>query len=125
MNLPEIGLLVISVLASAFGQLFLKLGAMKLGKVHGGNVISHILNIILTPELLAGLAFYGVGAIAYILILTRVNISVAAPAASLIYIFAVLMGYFFFNETITLPRAVGLGFIACGVVLVVWEKNPG
>jgi uncharacterized membrane protein len=117
----EFCLLLISVLTSALGQLFLKLGATKLGKVNADNAVSHILNIILTPELLAGLACYGLGAIAYILLLTRVNLSVAGPSASIIYVFSVLIGYFVFKETIPIYRAFGLGFIVCGVLLVVWK----
>lgn len=123
MTLQEFCLLLVSVLTSALGQLFLKLGATKLGKVTAGNAVSHILNIILTPELLIGLGCYGLGAIAYILLLTRVNLSVAGPSASVIYVFSVLMGYFIFKETIPFYRAFGLGFIVCGVLLVVWKPS--
>jgi multidrug transporter EmrE-like cation transporter len=117
----EFCLLLISVLTSSVGQFLLKLGATKLGKVNADNAISHILNIILTPELLAGLACYGLGAIAYILLLTRVNLSVAGPSAAIMYVFSVLIGYFFFKEVIPVYRAFGLGFIVFGVVLVVWK----
>lgn len=122
MNLQEFCLLLFSVLVSATGQFFLKIGALKLGKVTGSNLVSHILNIIMVPELLAGLACYGLGAIAYILLLTRVKLSVAGPSASLIYIFSVLMGYFIFKESIPIYRLFGMGFIVCGVILVVWQK---
>lgn len=107
---------------SAAGQFFLKMGAMRLGKVDATNWLGHLLGVFTTPELLAGLCFYGIGAIAYILVLTRVNLSVAGPAAALIYIFSVVMGYFFFRETIPFSRAVGLGLIICGVLLVIWQK---
>jgi uncharacterized membrane protein len=119
----EFCLLLVSVLTSAMGQLFLKKGALTLGKVDGSNFLNHILNIIFTPELLLGLSCYGLGAIAYILLLTRVSLSVAGPSASIIYVFSVLIGYFIFKETIPLHRAFGLGFIVCGVVLVVWKAN--
>ncbi|GFE67674.1 EamA family transporter [Chroococcus sp. FPU101] len=122
MNLQEFCLLLFSVLVSATGQFFLKIGALKLGKVTGSNLVSHIFNIIMVPELLAGLACYGLGAIAYILLLTRVKLSVAGPSASLIYIFSVLMGYFIFKESIPIYRLFGMGFIVCGVILVVWQK---
>ncbi len=121
MSYKELCLLLASVLASAMGQLFLKLGATQLGAVNAGNAVNHILNILLTPALLAGLSFYGLGAIAYILLLTRVKLSVAGPSAALIYVFSVLIGYFFFKETIPLYRVCGLGLIVCGVVLVVWK----
>jgi multidrug transporter EmrE-like cation transporter len=114
----EFGLLLISVVASTIGQLCLKLGALQLGKVTSDNVVSHILKIATTPALLAGLAAYGIGAISYILLLTRVKLSIAAPAASLIYITSVLIGYFVFNESIPPTRLIGLGLIMVGVVLV-------
>ncbi|MDJ0658552.1 MAG: EamA family transporter [Crocosphaera sp.] len=123
MSFQEFCLLLVSVLTSAMGQLFLKMGATKLGKVDASNALSHILNIILTPELILGLSCYGLGAIAYILLLTRVSLSVAGPSASIIYVFSVLIGYFIFKETIPVHRAFGLGFIVCGVLLVVWKGN--
>lgn len=118
MTPQEFGLLLISVVASTFGQFFLKLGALQLGKVNSENALSHVLSIATTPPLLVGLMAYGVGAIAYILLLTRVKLSVAAPSASLIYLTSVLIGYFVFNESITATRLVGLGLIMGGVVLV-------
>ena len=122
MTLSEFGLFFIAILTSATGQFLLKAGALKLGKVNATNWISHIFGVLMTPELLAGLCCYGLGALAYILLLTRVNLSVAGPSAALIYVFSVLMGYFFFREAIPLSRAVGLGLIICGVLLVIWKK---
>ncbi|WP_413175202.1 EamA family transporter [Anabaena azotica] len=122
MTPPEFSLLLISVLISVAGQFLLKMGALKLGKVHAGNFFSLIFNIITIPELLLGLTCYGIGAIAYILLLTRVNLSVAAPAVSVGYIFSVLLGYFILKEPIPLLRIVGLGLIVMGVILVVWRK---
>ncbi len=122
MSPQEITLLLFSVLISVAGQFLLKMGAIKLGKVHTGNIINLILNMITIPELLLGLTCYGIGAIAYILLLTRVNLSIAAPAVSVGYIFSVLLGYFILKEPIPLLRLVGLGFIVTGVILVVWKK---
>ena len=110
------------MIASVLGQFFLKAGALKLGKVNSGNVVSHVLNIIMTPELIAGLVCYALGAIAYILLLTRVKLSVAGPSAALIYIFTVLLGHFAFHEPIPGTRIFGLALIVCGVVLVLWQR---
>ena len=118
MTPQEFGLLLISVIASSFGQLFLKLGAVQLGQVTGANALSHVLSIATTPALIAGLAAYGVGAITYILLLTRVNLSIAAPSASLIYIASVVIGVVVFKEELSMARLVGLGLIMGGVVLV-------
>lgn len=122
MTPQEFSLLLMSVLASVGGQFFLKLGAIKLGKVSVSNMLGHILSIITIPELIGGLAFYALGALTYILLLTRVNLSIAAPSGSLIYVFSVMLGFFFFKESIPLSRLFGLGFIMLGVILVVWKK---
>jgi drug/metabolite transporter (DMT)-like permease len=122
-SLSEFGLLLISIVAGVTGQFFLKAGALKLGKVNAENIISHILGILLTPELIAGLLFYGMGAIFYILLLTRVNLSIVGPSVALSYVFSMLLGYFVFHEIIPAGRLVGLGFIVCGVILVVWQKR--
>ncbi|MEA5593943.1 EamA family transporter [Rivularia sp. UHCC 0363] len=122
MSWQEFCLLLLSVSASVMGQLFLKIGAVKLGRVDAANAVKQIFGIITTPELLIGLACYGIGAIVYILLLTRVNLSVAGPSASLVYVFSVLLGFFIFKESIPLTRLMGLSLIVCGVILVVWQK---
>lgn len=122
MSWQEFCLLLLSVSASVTGQLFLKIGAGKLGRVDATNALQQILGIITTSELILGLACYGVGAVIYILLLTRVNLSVAGPSASLVYVFSVLLGYFIFKESIPLMRLAGLSLIVCGVILVVWQK---
>ncbi len=122
MSWQEFCLLLLSVSASVMGQLFLKIGAGKLGRVDASNAPQQILGIVTTPELLIGLACYGIGAVVYILLLTRVNLSVAGPSASLVYVFSVLLGYFIFKESIPLIRLTGLSLIVCGVILVVWQK---
>jgi len=122
MTPQEFILLMISVIASVAGQLFLKIGALKLGRVSTENAVIHIFRILTTSELVIGLTFYALGALAYIMLLTRVNLSVAGPSVSLVYVFSILIGYFIFRETIPLTRIVGLGFIVSGVILVIWQK---
>lgn len=123
MTLKELGLLLISILTSVAGQFLLKAGALRLGKVSAENVVSHILAIVTVPELIAGLVSYAVGAIAYILLLTRVNLSIAGPSIALSYVFSVLLGYFIFREVVPIQRVIGVALIICGVVLVVGQIN--
>lgn len=115
----EFFLLLFSVLMAACGQLLLKLGALKIESVVASTLVGRIVSTVLIPELVAGLAFYGVGAIAYILLLSRVKLSVAAPSSASIYILSVFIGIFVFKEPVSLLRMVGIFLIACGVVLVV------
>lgn len=123
MTSVEFSAFALSLLMAVAGQFLLKLGALKLGRVTPENIIEHTLSIVMTPELLGGLAFYGLSAIAYILLLTRVKLSVIAPSVALSYVFSVLIGYFAFRESIPPLRILGLGFIVCGVLLVVWQRS--
>lgn len=122
MSLAEFSLLLSSILVGVAGQFFLKTGALKLGKAEFGNAWSHVLKIAMTPELLLGLSCYALAAIAYILVLTRVKLSIVGPSVALSYVFAVLLGYFVFNEALPLTRIIGLGFIMAGVILVISPK---
>ncbi|MCA1992245.1 MAG: EamA family transporter [Coleofasciculus sp. S288] len=122
MTPQEFGLLVLCIIFNASGQFFLKAGALKLGQVTASNLVSHVLSIVITPELLVGLVCYGLGSIAYILLLTRVKLSIAGPSAALMYVFSLLFGYFAFQEQIPINRLFGLGFIVFGVVLVMWQR---
>jgi drug/metabolite transporter (DMT)-like permease len=122
MKSVEILFLLITVLTGSIGQFFLKNGAKQLGSVSASNFMTQVLGIATNFNLVVGLVFYAVAAILYILMLTRVPLSVLAPAVSLQYVFSMLMGKYFFGEVISLNRLVGLGMIVAGVIIVVWEK---
>ncbi|MGB3237915.1 MAG: EamA family transporter [Geitlerinemataceae cyanobacterium] len=122
MTPQEFGLFIISILTNAIGQYLLKSGALRLGTVDARDLIGYIWGVATTPQLVFGLGCYGFGALAYILLLTRVNLSVAGPAVALAYVISVLIGVFWFKETIPPMRLVGLGAIVFGVILVVWKQ---
>ncbi len=122
MTLQELVLLLMSVVAGVTGQFFLKTGALRLGRVDTDNIVAKVISIATTPELLIGLVCYGMGAIAYILLLTRVKLSIVGPSVALSYVFSVMLGYFIFNEAVPITRIIGLVFIFSGVVLVVWKS---
>ncbi|BAU12759.1 hypothetical protein LEP3755_32900 [Leptolyngbya sp. NIES-3755] len=122
MTIAEFALFLVSIVAGVSGQFFLKSGALKLGQLTANNVVSHIIGIATTPELVIGLTCYGAAAVLYILLLTRVPLSVLAPAVALQYVFSVMMGKFIFNESIPMIRLFGVGFIIGGVVMLMAKK---
>lgn len=63
MTLQEFLLFLSAILMASGGQFLLKLGAVKLGRVNANNVVSHVLSIALTPELVAGLAMYALSSV--------------------------------------------------------------
>ncbi|MBO9998172.1 MAG: EamA family transporter [Cyanobacteria bacterium SID2] len=122
MSPQELALFLVSILTNTVGQFLLKAGALKLGTTNPSSILSFVVGVLATPELLFGLAFYGFGAMAYILLLTRVNLSVAGPATALAYVTAVLIGHFVFKESLPLDRLFGIALIICGVLIVVSRR---
>lgn len=122
MSIQEFALFLVSIIAGVSGQFFLKSGALKLGQLTANNALSHVIGIATTPELVIGLCCYAVAAVLYILLLTRVPLSVLAPAVALQYVFSVMMGKFIFNEQIPVIRLFGIGLIICGVILLMAKK---
>jgi drug/metabolite transporter (DMT)-like permease len=118
MSFASFCLLIASVLASVGGQFFLKMGANQLGKVNASNVIGTIVSMVSIWQILVGLTFYGLGVVTYILLLNKVNISVASPALATSYIFAVLLGRFYFGDQISISQYIGIGLIFSGVIFL-------
>ncbi len=122
MTPKELTLLLMTVAIGAAGQFFLKVGALKIVKVNASSFISRVLGIITIPELLIGLACYGLGSVGLILLLSRVKLSIVGPSIALSYVFSVVLGYYIFREALPFSRLVGLGLIVSGVILVIWKN---
>ncbi len=119
MHLSELLILTCTVIFTVIGQLFLKLGANQLAEVGIKSLWELLWYIMTNLNLIIGLGSYGTAAISYILLLSKVNISVAAPVLSLTYVVAILLGYFFFQETIGSTRILGSILICLGVYLII------
>ena len=118
MTLFSFGLLILSILANLAVQFFMKLGANKLGMIDLGSFMSYTMAFANTPELLVGIVCSLFSAIAYFFTLTSLELSIAGPASALIYVFSLLLGRFYFSESIATNQYLGLGCIVVGVILV-------
>lgn len=118
MSFAAFCLLVASIAASVGGQFFLKMGANQLGKVNASNVVETILSMATNWPILVGLVFYALGVVTFILLLNKVDISVASPALATSYIFSVLIGRFYYNDQISNLQYVGIALIFSGVILL-------
>lgn len=119
MTTDNLLILSCTVIFTVLGQLFLKLGANQLGQAGVGSLWGLLWFIATNLYLIVGLTSYGTAAISYILLLSRVDISIAAPAISLTYVISILLGYFVFQENINLERIIGILMITIGVAFIV------
>ena len=112
-------LIVFSVLLAALGQLLLKLGMIKVGRISSlASAPSMILSALLNPIVLSGLAVFGVSALSWLVVLSRVKLSIAYPMVSLGYIAVVFFSWLIFKESVKPITIMGCLIIAVGVFLI-------
>lgn len=116
----QISLVVFSVLLGSLGQVTLKMGADKVGKLElsPGMLLPELLRIARTPEMLVGILLFGVSFVTWIKVLTHSQLSLAYPMLSLGYINVVLLSSLLFNEPITLAKICGIALIVTGVLIL-------
>ena len=111
---------VFSILLSVAAQFSLKAG-MSSGVVRDALAQPYSLRMVWAvfsnAYVLGGFVLYGVGAIVWLGVLSKWDVSKAYPLVGLGFVFTVIIG-FLLNEQIGLLRLVGVCFICAGVFLV-------
>lgn len=113
-------LIAVSIVTSVAGQTVIKLGvsAPPTAARMGSGVPGLVTAILTSPLLLAGLVLYGVGALAWIAVLSRLNLSTAYPFLALNFVLIALVSRFFLGEEIPILRWIGIGCIVVGILFV-------
>lgn len=110
-----------SVACGVVGQVALKSGMAQVGRIGGQQVtflLDTIWRVLTTPLVLIGLACYGLGAVAWLVVLSRLNLSVAYPFLALNFLLITLASRFILGETVPPMRWLGVLVICCGVLIV-------
>ncbi len=120
MSGTALAIALLSVLLNAAAQLFLKAGTNVVGTVSfgGADTVQTLMQIARVPWFWAGFTCYGVSLFTWIATLSRVPVSVAYPLLSIGYVINAAAAWYFFGESITAQKLIGIGFIVVGVVLV-------
>lgn len=112
-------LILLSVASGVAGQTVLKLGVEQPGSEAIERGIGGLLaTIFTTPLVLLGLFFYACGALAWIAVLRRMDLSHAYPFLALNFVLIALVSRFVLGETIPALRWVGILVICTGILLV-------
>ncbi|MFN3429583.1 MAG: EamA family transporter [Candidatus Sericytochromatia bacterium] len=114
-------LILASLTFAAIGQYFLKIGANELGALGGsdaGRAFDVAWKAATNPWLVTGLTCYGLGAVTWIIVLTRVQLSWAYPMLALNQVLILLIGWGILKEPVNPLRWGGVLLIITGVVLV-------
>lgn len=110
--------LAISILLAVTGQLLMKKGMLVFGTFPASQLLYKIIPMFLSPYIFFGLAFFGASAVAWLVVLSRLELSFVYPMVSIAYILVAIASWFFFSENINLIRCMGILVIIIGVFLI-------
>lgn len=112
-------LLIFNVFLTVLGQILLKQGVTTVGRIDSfSEFLSKIWKILINPYVIGGISIYGFTTFVWLVILSRVKLSIAYPMLSLGYVIAIPFSWLFFKESIPRVRVIGAIIICIGVFLV-------
>lgn len=121
LTIKSFGLIWIAISLGSFGQIFLKmgLGHKALGGTSIVDTFVHVLQAMMQPYVLFGLACYIISTFFWMMILSRVRLSVAYPLISMSYPLVVFLSATILGEPVQWRFAVaGLACISLGVSFI-------
>lgn len=114
-------LVFFSVLCAISGQLLLKIGMTRLGPI-GASVLANplgtILPVVSSPLVVLGLGCYVAGAISWLVVLSRLPLSLAYPVLAISYALIPILAWLLLGESVPGIRWIGIALISIGVVVV-------
>jgi drug/metabolite transporter (DMT)-like permease len=116
-------LILLSVASGVAGQTVIKLGVSHPGASDAtGDLFSLVAMILRSPLVLLGLLLYGIGALAWIAVLARLDLSLAYPFLALNFVLVTIASRLFLGETVPALRWAGI-LVICGGILLVARSN--
>ena len=117
-------LLLVSVSLSSIAQIALKTGVSQPHVTLALDAGSHVdaaMAVFFNMWVIIGLAIYLFGAVLWLFVLVRVEVSMAYPFVGLGFILTMILGKFVMGDAVTATRLFGTILISVGVVFVSWQ----
>ncbi|MBU4301675.1 MAG: EamA family transporter [Actinobacteria bacterium] len=121
-------LLVLSIGLAVCGQLSMKAGMNKVGEITAADFsepFELIGRVARSPWAVTGIILYAVSAVFWLIVLSRVNLSVAYPLVAAGYVVVVLYSWLVFKESVRWFSWIGLGLIVIGVIIAAQGLKSG
>ena len=107
-----------SISLSALAQLLMKIGMTAVRANAGTDGGGLLLAALPNPYVIGGLGAYGFSAILWLIVLSRLPLSLAYPLVSLGFIAVVALSALVLHEPVSAARMLAVGLIICGVVVL-------
>ena len=123
--MQHIPLILSSVFLNALAQIFIRQGMLKLGSISFNmeQIWNMALSVFTNMYLLSGMFSYGISIILWMIVLSKVNVSLAYPFLSVGYVVTAVLAYLIFKEPLTVQKILGIAIICLGVVILTYSKD--
>ena len=114
-------MILLSVSCSAVAQISMKIGMSRTAiqqMLQGGRYIEAFISAMLDPNVFAGFVLYFFAAMNWLVVLSRVDVSMAYPFAGLSFVITVVLGGLLLGETVGVGRLLGLGLVVLGICIL-------
>ncbi|MBW3589240.1 MAG: EamA family transporter [Actinobacteria bacterium] len=121
-------LAILGVMVATGGQLLLRAGMERVGYIGARQVAKPMklaIQVASEPRVLIGLVLFVISAGVWLIVLSRIPLSLAYPFAGLTYVFVTVFSKFVLNEEVPGIRWLGLALIVGGIFLVGRSAPPG
>ena len=115
--IDPMAMLFFAIFCSVAGQILMKVGMGQVGGIDTFN-LTRLTNMLLNPFVFTGIGSYGVGFIAYLFALSKLEQSFAYPMFSLGYVLVAVFNWVFLHEPFSMTRLAGVVVIVFGVWLL-------
>jgi drug/metabolite transporter (DMT)-like permease len=125
LTLKIIALLVANDLLDSVAQIFMKKGLLTTGisSIGSANLIEFGFRSLSSPYLWLGLSIYIISFFLWIVVLARIELSIALPVSSVCYVLTPLFAVMFLHEKVSAVRWLGIFLIVAGIYFVSESKR--
>lgn len=117
----SLSLILVAVACGIGGQVTLKMGMTQVGRIDAEALAAPLdiaIKVVTSPMVVGGLVLYGLGAVAWLAVLSRLPLSFAYPFLALSYALTPVLAWLLLGENIPSLRWMGIATIFLGVILV-------
>lgn len=120
MNIGTFSLVLSGVLLNAIAQLLLKSGTNVLGEIdlRSDKIIQLAFNVFTEYHIFAGIVCYVVSLGLWIMVLSKLDVSIAYPLLSIGYVVNAIAAWYLFGEVLSAQKLGGIFIIILGVIVV-------
>ena len=114
-------IIILVAATAATAHILLKIGMNQVGEVNAealktpGKLVGQLVT---TPAILAAIPVYAISNVGWLVVLSRLNLSVAYPFLASLYIFLPIFSMLFLSETLSTQHWAGIVVIGIGVGIV-------